>query len=373
MASLRVKVTADRTALTNDPRSLKAKTGTRVRITPTATVSMRKSITTVTGESPSRAYTAADYNNPPGKIRKRGRQRSEAVRCGRQSVGHPFGVLFPQPSACPARLFCAVNFSKVMGLNEYVAYRVAARGREGDPALGLFFGILMMGMAACAAVGFVFTTVGTFIYTTVRPVLLIAPKLSVVLGGVLLGSVLFALPAYTDETAARMVRGEDGDDTTGFYVRHLSVLVLMTVTVFLVLVFEADVNLPKTFLAQYTDHAAVGIVGLLFYMVAFPYTLYQLFHLPYRYHRLLRRAPYGTLYSLVTVFPLTATLVATFFNIHVTIVDAPVWSPIAIVFIGCLVAVPYGVPLILVKFQAEPYIPRLDTTPTSASSATSGD
>ena len=61
-------------------------------------------------------------------------------------------------------------------------------------------------------------------------------------------------------------------------------------------------------------------------------------------------------YTIATLFPVTASLLISVFDFPVEIVDAPLSSRIAIVFRASLVAIPYLLPLVFVKLQAEPHI-----------------
>lgn len=247
-------------------------------------------------------------------------------------------------------------------LGKYVAARWASRGPGGpdggaDGGGGLALFALIVGgiMAVFLLLGYVLTGVGSFVYGTVRPVLMVAPTASVVVGGVLLGGLLAVVPRYPPETARKVLTSDgNGTDTGAFYARNLSIVGLMFVVGFVVVRTEG--GLAGELIQGVTDSAVVLLVGNLAYAGAFFYVIYKFFHLPYRYHRLLRYAPYGTVYTIVTLFPVTATVVISAFDLPVEVVDAPLSSPIAIAFLAGLVTIPYALPLAFVKFRAEPRI-----------------
>ena len=83
--------------------------------------------------------------------------------------------------------------------------------------------------------------------------------------------------------------------------------------------------------------------------IAIFYALLQIVRLPYRYHRLLRRAPWGGAASIIVLLPVTATAVGEGFDLPFIGVEN---HAVGVVFL----LAPYLGGLVLVKLLAEPHI-----------------
>ena len=124
---------------------------------------------------------------------------------------------------------------------KYMAARRVSSGPGGSDSgddgsgLVLFFAFVGGTMAVFLLLGYVLTGIGSLIYDTVRPVLLIAPEPSVIAGGVLIGSILVTIPGYSPETAKRILTSENTEEeTNGFYIRNLMVVGPMSVVGFII-------------------------------------------------------------------------------------------------------------------------------------------
>lgn len=235
-------------------------------------------------------------------------------------------------------------------LGKYLAYRWVTEGRGdggGSGALVIFLGIIAGILLILYAIQTAVEAITSATYSAVRPVLLLSPNVSALVGGILLAGAIAIVARYPPETAREVLQPGDRSSTAWFYLKSLALVGFINGYVYALLLSEGDSVMASWWLHDVTGNALVHLVGNLVGIVVFFYVLYKLVHLPYRYHRLVKYAPYGTLLTVLSLLPVTAGILPAAF-------DLPVYSPD--VPAAVVVNVPYVLPLVFVKFGAEPRI-----------------
>ena len=252
-------------------------------------------------------------------------------------------------------------------LGKYVAYRWVTRGEGGSGGSGalvifmaIFVGILLIVYALQTIFEFILST----IYATVRPVLLLAPNVSAIVGGILLAGVIAIIARYPPETAREILQPSESVGTGWFYLKCLLLVGFINGYMYALLISESDSVMASWWLRHVTGNALVHLVGNLVGVVVFFYVLYKLVHLPYRYHRLVKYAPYGAFLTVLSLLPVTVGIVPTAFDLTTGIPELPP---------AIMLNIPYVLPLVFVKFGAEPRILAHDQRGSEAGSSADGD
>lgn len=192
-------------------------------------------------------------------------------------------------------------------------------GPPGDLALVAGILLLLFGAtyAIIRAVGFTVEVV----YTTVRPVLLTAPNAAAITLGVGFAVILLLPGGYPRETAETILTNGDGQSIGWFAFKSFFFVGLMNGFVYVMLLSERiakeypeadgiDVlfSIPPLIPTGSAGLDALQEMGFMFF---FSYLiLYKLYHLPYRFYRLVAVPPYGRLLALICLLPMTVPLAA---------------------------------------------------------------
>lgn len=244
-------------------------------------------------------------------------------------------------------------------LEKYAAYRWVS---SGDPDSGggggtalvvifLVFGAIFGGLLV---LNFVASSVIDAIFTYVRPIFLIAPDVTPVVAALPIVAVLALLPGYERETAERILA--PNGSSTWFYVK--SVLLISFINLY---VYGLSTGFRRTL--QESGHPVLGS-GAFYavWTVAIFYWIYKFFHLPYRYHRLIRHAPKGYLLSVIFSLPIVTSAIVVLLRVPIFYAESGVSFALAL-------NSAFVLGVLFVKFGAEPRILGSTTAPQSAASS----
>lgn len=251
-------------------------------------------------------------------------------------------------------------------LGKAAAVRWISQGRGGggdDGGAGLVLVIIAAVMGAVLLVTAALTKfvqiVTSVLYATLRPILIVAPRVSVIVCGIAVAGMLALMPKYAPATAKAVLTDEDSRDTSGFYTKGLVIVGLLLVANYLVVVERT--GFITSLFAGYIPHPIFhGILNLIWGIIFFYLLCYKIFHLPYRCHRLLGHATYGRFVSIGTLFPLTALVVAGGFGLPLGL-DLPVTALSSFALSSGIIISVHALPLVFVKTLAEEPILQLET------------
>lgn len=230
-------------------------------------------------------------------------------------------------------------------LEKAVAYRWATQGRgggdDGMGPLGLILVILMGFFLLMLAIQMVLS----FLYNSIRNVLLIAPNLTAIILGFLLAVLLVALiPSHSTEQASKYLSGK-----SNFTLRAVTTLVLL---------YGILGGMIMGTIPEPDETSGVPILSFLLVGAFFCYLYYT-----YQSAKLVGSLPKATQYRLAILFPLTT-------GITVTLFDLPIYTPIEyIVFLGLSAAFPLGI--LLVQYRVEPLLSGLELSKQNSDSNSS--
>lgn len=225
-------------------------------------------------------------------------------------------------------------------LGKYAAYRWVSSGNSnggggGLAVVAIIFAILF-GLAFL--VNFLVMGITDIVFTYIRPIFLVSPTLITAAVALPVVATLSLIPKYSPETAKEILA--PNGTSTWFYAKAVLVVGFLNFYMYdQVTDVLSTLDLP-------------GIPGLqllgVVWMFAILYWTYKLFHLPYRFHRLLQHAPSGYLYSVIAMLPLVTTVIA-------TILQIPVYSGSDVLYVVAVNS-SFALALLFMKFGAEPHI-----------------
>lgn len=184
----------------------------------------------------------------------------------------------------------------------------------------VFFFLFMLALEAALS----------FLYNTIRGVLMVSPVLSTLLGGLGLALVLLAFTgAYSPEQASEYLSNKEN------FVRNTSLSVAAVAILFTMTEYGP--------LAGPSGESGIPVISFL--IVGF--TCYCLYCL-YKSTKLVGSLPDGNRYQFAILFPITASLVQVTFSL-------PVYTPLEyLLSVGLIVAIPFAIAA--VHFRVKPHL-----------------
>lgn len=223
-----------------------------------------------------------------------------------------------------------------MGLLEKaIAYRWVSQGRGGDDGMGPL-GLVLVGLVLFFLFMLAVEAFLSFLYDTIRGVLMISPVLSTLLVGFGFALLILALTSsYSPEQASEYLSSKED------FVTNASLSVAALAIVFLATEYGP--------LAGPNEESGVPIIS--FIIVGL--TCYCLYCL-YQSTKLVGSLPNGSRYQLAILFPIAASIVQLTFSL-------PIYTPLEYLLSGGFIAaLPSAIAI--VYYRVKPY---LDTVPTT--------
>lgn len=199
-------------------------------------------------------------------------------------------------------------------LGKALAYRWATGGGGDDGAGGAALAVIFLVFAAFFGVIWATGTILGFIWgvikSTVQPVLLLFPPVTIPIAMVVLGFLFTLVGPYPSEKATAFL-GEDSDklpftQRTGWAMVAVNAVLLFPQMNPIPDLGAID-SLVLTVLAAILIGGTVLVLGI--------YGLYELFHTPYRNTRLLLHAPKGRWYAIGALSPILFVIVSGGFEV----------------------------------------------------------